>query len=70
MVYLPRLREKLETRILSRTGSHLRQLDIQLSPQGVVLNGFATTFYIKQLAQHGIRELLPNVQLHNQIVVA
>ena len=66
----PHLREKLETQIRARTGNHVRNLDIEVSPEGVVLHGLANTFYVKQLAQHGIRELLPNVQLHNQIVVA
>ncbi len=66
----PRLREKLESHIRARTGSQLRNLDIELSPEGVILHGDATTFYVKQLAQHGIRDLLPNVELRNQIVVA
>jgi hypothetical protein len=66
----PRLREKLERHIRSRTGSQLRNLDIELSPDGVILHGLATTFYVKQLAQHGIRDLLPDVQLQNDIVVS
>ena len=35
----------------------------------VVLQGETTTFHVKQLAQHGIRDLLPNVALRNDIVV-
>ena len=64
-----RLRAELETRIRARTGGRLRKLDIQLSPEGVVLHGETTTFHVKQLAQHGIRDLLPNVELRNDIVV-
>ena len=66
----PRLRKELETHVRARTGGRLRDLDIKLSPEGVVLLGSATTFYIKQLAQHGVRELLPDVRLRNDIVVA
>lgn len=65
----PRLRQELESHILARTGTRLRDLDIQLSPDGVRLNGLTTTFYVKQLAQHSIREMLPGVQLHNDIRV-
>jgi hypothetical protein len=35
-----------------------------------VLHGQASAFYIKQLAQHGVRELLPDVRLQNAIEVA
>jgi hypothetical protein len=66
---IPHLRLELETRIRARTGGRLRKLDIELSPDGVVLHGETTTYHVKQLAQHGIRDLLPNVQLRNDIVV-
>lgn len=66
----PQLRDKLESRVRARTGGQLRDLDVELSSQGVVLHGLAPTFYVKQLAQHGVRELLPDVQLLNCIVVA
>jgi hypothetical protein len=66
----PRLREELESRIKALTGRRLRNLDIDLSTQGVILKGEAQTFYVKQLAQHGVREVLPNVRLDNAIQVA
>jgi len=69
MLDFPDLRQELETRVRARTGGRLRKLDIQLSPEGVVLQGESATFHVKQLAQHGVRELLPNVQLRNDIVV-
>ncbi len=65
----PRLREELASRVRARTGGRLRKLDIELSPDGVILHGETTTYHVKQLAQHGIRDLLPNVQLRNDIVV-
>ena len=66
----PSLREELQNRILARTGRRLRNLDINLSPDGIVLTGQAQTFYVKQLAQHGVREMLPDVHLDNAIHVA
>lgn len=66
----PRLREELETRILARTGRRVRNLTINLSPEGVVLKGDVQTFHIKQLAQHGVRDILPDVHLENAINVA
>jgi hypothetical protein len=68
-VDFPRLRAELETRVRARTGGRLRKLDIELSPDGIVLHGETTTYHVKQLAQHGIRDLLPNVELRNDIVV-
>lgn len=67
---LSRLHKKLESNILARTGRRIRGLDIQLLPEGIVLYGQATTYYVKQLAQHSIRELLPDVRLQNAIVVS
>jgi hypothetical protein len=66
----PQLRTALETRVLARTGRRVRNLDIELSPECVILRGQAATFHVKQLAQHGIREILPEVRLENAITVA
>ncbi|HWY86474.1 MAG TPA: hypothetical protein VNX28_07115 [Gemmataceae bacterium] len=66
----PRLREELEHRILALTGRRVRNLDINLSLEGVILKGEAQTFYVKQLAQQGVREVLPDVHLDNAIQVA
>jgi hypothetical protein len=67
---LPNLREELTSHILARTGRRLRNLDVNLSSEGVVIKGDAQTFYIKQLAQHGVLEVLPDVRLNNAIQVA
>jgi hypothetical protein len=63
------LRKELETRVLARTGSQLRDLGIELSPEGVRLFGQTTTFYVKQVAQHCVRQILPGVRLQNDINV-
>lgn len=65
----PGLRRDLEQLIHARVGNRVRNLDIQLSPEGVVLQGFAGSFHVKQLAQHSVREMLPQVQLQNAIQV-
>ena len=66
----PRLLEELENRILARTGRRVRNLDINLSADGVILKGQTETYYVKQLAQHGVRDVLPDVRLDNAIQVA
>jgi hypothetical protein len=65
----PSMRKELETRVLARTGSQVRNLGIELSPDGVRLFGQTTTYYVKQLAQQSIREFLPKVRLVNDINV-
>ncbi len=63
------LQQALTVRVQQRTGRRVRNLRIEVSPEGVVLRGHAPTFHVKQLAQHGVRDLLPRVDLHNAIVV-
>jgi hypothetical protein len=65
----PRLRRELEWHVRARTGNRLRNMDIQLAPDGILIQGQTNTFYVKQLAQHGIRDLLPDVRLRNAIEV-
>jgi len=63
------LQHELEHQVHARTGRRVRNLAIELCSERVVLHGSATTFYVKQLAQHGIREMLPHVRLENAIKV-
>jgi metallophosphoesterase superfamily enzyme len=65
----PELQHELEQHISVRTGRRVRNLTVELRPERVVLRGRATNFHIKQLAQHGVRELLPHVSLENVIIV-
>jgi hypothetical protein len=68
---LPHLNEELlKTRILARTGTRLQNLVIQFSPDGVILLGETFSFYVKQLAQHGLLDDLPEVPVHNCIIVS
>jgi len=68
-VFSPHLRSELERRVHDRTGRRIRNLSIELAPGCVVLRGQTTTYYAKQLAQHGVRDLLPQVELENAITV-
>jgi hypothetical protein len=66
---LPSLRKQLVDRVLVWTGRRIRNLDIELCPERVVLHGWAGSYHVKQLAQHGVREVLPDVRLENAIIV-
>jgi hypothetical protein len=63
------LQQALTARVEQRTGRRVLDLRIELRPEGVVLRGQAATYHVKQLAQHGVRDLLPHVELRNAIVV-
>jgi hypothetical protein len=63
------LQQDLEQRITLRTGRRIRNLAIELEAERVVLRGLTKTFHVKQLAQHGVREVLPHVRLENVIEV-
>jgi len=64
------LKKELESRVLACTGSRVQNLGIELSPAGVRLFGQTATYHVKQLAQHCIRAMLPDVCLVNDISVS
>ena len=63
------LRRQLEQKVLVSTGRRIRELDIELSPEQVILRGRTSSYHVKQLAQHSIREVLPSIRLENAIIV-
>jgi len=63
------LKDRLERHVRTRTGRRIRNLAIELDPNRVVLRGQASSFYVKQMAQQGIRDFLPDLLLENSIVV-
>ena len=65
----PHLQHELEYQVQLRTGRQIRNLVVELRPEKVVLRGRASSYYSKQLAQHGIRDVLPHVRLENAITV-
>jgi hypothetical protein len=66
---LPKLRQELESGVIARTGRRVQNLDFELYPERVILRGRTATYHVKQLAQHGVRDVLPDVRLENAIVV-
>jgi hypothetical protein len=66
---LPNMRRELERSIRARTGRRIRDLNIELRPEQIILRGRAATYHLKQLAQHGVRDLLPHISLQNAIEV-
>ena len=68
--HYPQLRQELESHVRARTGRRLRNLVIQLFPERIILRGQAGSFHIKQLAQQGVLDLLPDVCLENAIEVS
>jgi len=70
VTYYPQLRQDLESHVRARTGRRLRNLDIELFPERIILHGQAASFHIKQLAQQGILDLLPDACLENAIEVS
>lgn len=65
----PQLRRKVEQNVLDRTGRRVRGLSVEFLPEQVILHGRASTYYVKQLAQQAVRDLLPQARLENAIVV-
>jgi hypothetical protein len=61
--------QELERRVHLRTSRRVRNLMVELEPQRVILRGSADSYYIKQLAQQGVLDVLPDVCLHNAIAV-
>jgi hypothetical protein len=59
----------LQERIQGRTGRRVRDLLIQLDPDGITLRGRTETYLVKQLALSAIREALPQMKITNGIEV-
>lgn len=63
------LAHRLEGHIRSRTGRRVSGLQVEVLTDKVVLRGRTTTFYVKQLAQHCVWDLMPEARLENYLVV-
>jgi hypothetical protein len=61
--------EELERHILDRTGRRVHGLSVEVRDERVVLRGRTSSFYIKQLAQHCVWDVLPQARLENGIEV-
>ncbi|MFO0937094.1 MAG: hypothetical protein U0798_11330 [Gemmataceae bacterium] len=65
----PTLTDRLTRSVLERTGRRILGLHIKLEADRVTLTGRTDSFHVKQLALSGIRELLPDASLKNDIAV-
>jgi hypothetical protein len=63
------LLQELERQIHVRTGRQVRNLAVKLGGEHVTLDGQAATYYVKQLAQHAVLDLLPDIRIENAIAV-
>jgi hypothetical protein len=61
--------EELARHILDRTGRRVQGLRVEVRPEQVVLRGRTSSYYVKQLAQHSVWDVLPDARLANDIVV-
>jgi hypothetical protein len=64
------IQQELERHVHLRTSRRVRDLSVEVQPGAVVLRGRADSYYIKQLAQQGVLDLLPDVHLQNVIAVS
>jgi hypothetical protein len=60
---------QLEQLVEQRTHRRIRDLHIEVADDSVVLKGRAKSYHVKQLAQHGILDVMPKVRLVNAIEV-
>lgn len=63
------LLSELEKLVEQRTHRRIRDLHIEVADDSVVLKGRAKSYHVKQLAQHGILDVMPKVRLVNAIEV-
>lgn len=60
---------ELKKLVEARTHRRIRDLAVEVQNNNVVLKGRAGSYHLKQLAQHGILDVLPDVHLINAIEV-
>ena len=60
---------ELKKLVEARTHRRIRDLRVELHNGSLVLRGRADSYHLKQLAQHGILDVMPKVRIVNNIVV-
>ena len=65
----PELAALIRTRIESRLAGRIRNLDVRVRNEVVVLQGRCATYHTKQLAQHAALGVIEDEQLENEIQV-
>lgn len=65
----PNLSELLLQRISKWTGRRVQDLTVEVGGGKLVLRGRTSSYHVKQLAQRGAQDIIPNAKLENDIVV-
>lgn len=60
---------RIQQRILRQTGRRVRDLEVEVREDTIILRGWCWTFYSKQLAQHAAMALIDHERLINQVEV-
>lgn len=67
---LPNFVEIVQKSVVSQTRRRVKDLHVEVTEDTVVIRGKTDSFHIKQLALHGVREVMPEGRLVNAIQVA
>ncbi len=65
----PERETQIESRLQARMGSQVRHIRIECRSDGVILQGCATTYHAKQMAQHLVMEITNQPIIANEIEV-
>ena len=63
------LSQRVESQIRRATSDRIRHLSVQEDRGRVLIRGQAPTYHAKQLALHGVLELLPGDRIRTEITV-
>lgn len=61
--------DQVEQAVQVRTGGRIRDLQIRLSEGRVIVSGRTSTYYLKQLATHAIRDAVDDLSVQNDVEV-
>jgi hypothetical protein len=65
----PNFNEVIQQRVSTWTGRRVQNLAVEVEAGRVILRGRAKSFHVKQLAQRGALDVVPEGKLENAIVV-
>ena len=61
--------DQVEQAVQVRTGGRIRDLQIRLSEGRVIVSGRTSTYYLKQLTTHAIRDAVDDLTVQNDVEV-
>lgn len=63
------MEDKIERHLTCSMGPRIKDLRVEVSGDQIVLQGRTNTYYGRQLAQHGVLDLIPSARVVNAIEV-